>query len=254
MKKILLKDLKELMTLLTPRQEKVFQLYYVENKGYSVTGRELNISRQRAEILCKAIKLKLEKIDLSNLINKLNSIDLIFEAKGIMINISDFKEELLRREIALDISEVVVLYKLFKGVELESFEDRYILAKSKFKIDKYIADCFNQKKILTFTDISCHLRTHKLYSLIGLEELLNKNPNIVEFKGFYMYAKRIGMKEKLVLILNYYNELPLGEIRRIYNDYYRERQQSSHISFRLNKHVEEFKRDGNRYSLIGGNL
>lgn len=254
MKKILLKDLKELMTLLTPRQEKVFQLYYVENKGYSVTGRELNISRQRAEILCKAIKIKLEKVDLSGLISRVSIVDSIFENKGIMINISDFKAELSRKKIALDINEVVVLYKLFKELELEFFEDRYILAKSKLKIDKYIADYFNQKRILTLTDLSCYLRSHKLYSLIGLEELLNKNPNIVEFKGFYMYAKRIGMKEKLVLILNYYNELPLGEIRRIYNDYYRESQQSSHISFRLNKHIEEFKRDGNRYNLIGGNL
>lgn len=249
-----LKDLKEFMALLTPQQSKVFQSYYVENKGYSDAGREINISRQRVEMLRKAIKLKLEKINLSDLINRLSIVGSIFEEKGIMINISDFKIELSRRETALDINEVVVLYKLFKGVELEFFEDRYILAKSKLKIDKYITDCFNQKRILTLTDISCHLRSDKLYSLIGLEELLNKNPNIVEFKGFYMYAKRIGMKEKLVLILNYYNELPSGEIRRIYNDYYSENQQSSHISFRLNKHVEEFKRDGNRYSLAGGNL
>lgn len=248
-----LKDLKEFLALLTPQQEKVFQLYYVENKGYSDIGRELNISRQRVEMLCKAIKLKFEKVDLSDLISRLSIVDSIFEDKGIIINIFDFKAELSRREIALDINEVIVLYKLFKGVELELFEDRYILAKSKLKIDKYITDCFNQKRILTLIDLSCHLRSHKLYSLIGLEELLNKNPNIVEFKGFYMYAKRIGMKEKLVLILNYYNELPLGEIRRTYNDYYSENQQSSHISFRLNKHVEEFKRDGNRYSLIGGN-
>ncbi|MCX3067543.1 hypothetical protein OQE61_08530 [Cetobacterium somerae] len=247
-----LKDLKEYLALLTPQQEKVFQLYYVENKGYSDIGRELNISRQRVEMLCKAIKLKLEKMDLSDLISRLGIVDSIFEGK--MINISDFKAELSRRDVALDINEVVVLYKLFKGVELEFFEDRYILAKSKLKIDKYVADCFSQKRILTLTDLSCYLRSYKLYSLIGLEELLNKNPNIVEFKGFYMYAKRIGMKEKLVLILNYYNELPLVEIRRIFNDYYRENQQSSHISFRLNKHVEEFKRDGNRYSLIGGNL
>lgn len=249
-----LKDLKEFMTLLTPQQLKVFQLYYVENKGYSDTGRALSISRQRTEMLCKAIKLKLEKVDLSDLISRLSIVDSIFETKGIMVNISDFKDELLRREIALDINEVVALYKLFKGVELEFFEDRYILAKSKFKIDEYVADCFSQKRILTLTDLSCHLRSDKLYSIIGLEELLNKNPNVVEFKGIYMYAKRIGMKEKLILILNYYNELPLGEIRRIYNDYYRESQQSSHISFRLNKHIEEFKRDGNRYSLIGGNL
>ncbi|WP_407535737.1 hypothetical protein [Cetobacterium somerae] len=251
---IKLKELKKVMLLLTLQQLKVFQMYYVENKGYSDTGRTLNISRQRVEMLCKAIKLKLEKVDLSDLISRLSIVDSIFEDKGIMINISDFKVELSRRDVALDINEVVVLYKLFKGLELEFFEDRYILAKSKLKIDKYITDCFNQKRILTLTDISCHLRSQKLYSLIGLEELLNKNPNIVEFKGFYMYAKRIGMKEKLILILNYYNELPLGEIRRIYNDYYNESQQSSHISFRLNKHVEEFKRDGNRYSLIGENL
>ncbi|MGL5023234.1 MAG: sigma factor-like helix-turn-helix DNA-binding protein [Cetobacterium sp.] len=251
---IKLKELKKFMLLLTPQQEKVFQLYYIENKGYSDTGRELDISRQRVEMLCKAIKLKLEKIDLSDLISRLRIVDSIFEDKGIMVNISDFKAELSRRDVALDINEVIVLYKLFKGVELEFFEDRYILAKSKLKIDKYITNCFNQKRILTLTDLSCHLRSYKLYSLIGLEELLNKNPNIVEFKGFYMYAKRIGMKEKLVLILNYYTELPLVEIRRVYNDYYRESQQSSHISFRLNKHIEEFKRNGNRYSLIGGNL
>lgn len=251
---IKLKELKKFMLLLTSQQEKVFQLYYVENKGYSDTGRELDISRQRVEMLCKAIKLKLEKVDLSDLISRLRIVDSIFEDKGIMVNISDFKAELSRRDVALDINEVIVLYKLFKGVELEFFEDRYILAKSKLKIDEYVVDCFSQKRILTLTDLSCHLRSYKLYSLIGLEELLNKNPNIVEFKGFYMYAKRIGMKEKLILILNYYNELPLGEIRRIYNDYYRESQQSSHISFRLNKHIEEFKRDGNRYSLIGGNL
>lgn len=249
-----LKDLKEYLALLTPQQEKVFQLYYVENKGYSDTGRELDISRQRVEMLCKAIKLKLEKMDLSDLISRLRIVDSIFEDKGIMINISDFKAELSRKNVALDINEVVVLYRLFKGVELEFFEDRYILVKSKLKIDKYVADCFNQKRILTLTDISCHLRSYKLYSLIGLEELLNKKSNIVEFKGFYMCGKRIGMKEKLILILNYYNKLPLVEIRRIFNDYYRESQQSSHISFRLNKHVEEFKRDGNRYSLIGGNL
>ena len=251
---IKLKELKKFMLLLTPQQEKAFQLYYVENKGYSDTGRELNISRQRVEMLCKAIKLKLEKVDLSDLISRLSIVDLIFEDKGIMINISDFKAELSRREVALDINEVIVLYKLFKGVELEFFEDRYILTTSKLKIDKYVTDYFNQKRILTLTDISCHLRSYKLYSLIGLEERLNKNPNIVEFKGFYIHAKRIGMKEKLILILNYYNELPLVEIRRIFNDYYRESQQSSHISFRLNKHIEEFKRDGNRYSLIGGNL
>lgn len=249
-----LKDLKKFMALLTPQQLKVFQLYYIENKGYSDTGRVLSISRQRAEMLCKAIKLKLEKVDLSDLISRLSIVDSIFEDKGIMINISDFKAELSREDVALDINEVVVLYKLFKGVELELFEDRYILAKNKLKIDEYVADCFSQKRILTLTDISHCLRNYKLYSLIGLEELLNKNSNIVEFKGIYMYAKRIGMKEKLILILNYYNELPLGEIRRIYNDYYRESQQSSHISFRLNKYVEEFKRDGNRYSLIGGNL
>lgn len=251
---IKLKELKKFMLLLTPQQLKVFQLYYVENKGYSATGRELDISRQRVEMLCKAIKLKLEKVDLSDLISRLSIVDSIYEDKGIMINTSDFKVELSRRDVALDINEVVVLYKLFKGLELEFFEDRYILAKSKLKIDKYITNCFNQKRILTLIDISCHLRNQKLYSLIGLEELLNKNPNIVEFKGFYMYAKRIGMKEKLVLILNYYDELPLAEIRRIFNDYYRESQQSSHISFRLNKHIEEFKRDGNRYNLIGGNL
>lgn len=245
-----LKDLKEFLELLTPQQEKVFQLYYVENKGYSDIGRELNISRQRVEMLCKAIKLKFEKVDLSDLISRLSIVDSIFEDKGIMVNISDFKAELSRRDVALDINEVIVLYKLFKGVELEFFEDRYILAKSKLKIDKYITGYFNQKRILTLTDLSCHLRSHKLYSLIGLEDLLNKNPNTVEFKGFYIYAKRIGMKEKLVLILNYYNELPLGEIKRIYNDYYNESQHSSHISFRLNKYIEEFKRDGNRYKLI----
>ena len=233
---------------------KAFQLYYIENKGYSDTGRALNISRQRVEMLCKAVKLKLEKIDLSDLINRLNNIDSIFEDKGIRIRIIDFKEELSKREIAIDINEVVVLYRLFKDKELEFFEDRYILGKSRLTIDKCIMDCFNQKRILNLIEISCHLRNNRLYSLIGLEELLGKNSNIVEFKGFYMCAKRIGMKEKLILILNYYNELPLGEIRRIYNDYYNENQQSSHISFRLNKHVEEFKRDGNRYSLIGGNL
>lgn len=254
MNKVFLKDLKEFMILLTPQQLKVFQIYYVESKGYSYTGRVLNISRQRVEMLCKAVKLKLEKIDMSDLINKLNKVDSIFEDKGIMISIFDFKEDLLKREIAIDISEVVVLYRLFKDKELEFFEDRYILAKSRLTIDKCIMDCFNQKRILNLTEISCHLRNRGLYSLIGLEELLDKNPNIVEFKGFYMCAKRIGMKEKLVLILNYYDELPLGEIRRIYNDYYSESQQSSHISFRLNKHVEEFKRDGNRYSLVGGNL
>lgn len=254
MSKIFLRELKEFLVLLTPQQLKVFQIYYVENKGYSDIGRNLNISRQRVEMLCKAIKLKLEKVDLSDLISRLSIVDSIFEDKGIMVNISDFKAELSRRNVVLDINEVVVLYKLFKGLELEFFEERYILVKSKLKIDKYVADCFSQKRILTLTDLSCHLRSYKLYSLIGPEELLNKNPNIVEFKGFYMYAKRIGMKEKLVLILNYYNELPLGEVRRIYNEYYRESQQSSHISFRLNKHIEEFKRDGNRYSLIGGNL
>ncbi|MGL4866454.1 MAG: hypothetical protein ACRC4T_25460 [Cetobacterium sp.] len=142
----------------------------------------------------------------------------------------------------------------FEKVDLSDLMDRYILSESKLKIDEYVVDCFSQKRILTLTDLSCHLRSHKLYSLIGLEELLNKNPNIVEFKGFYMYAKRIVMKEKLILILNYYNELPLVEIRRIFNDYYRESQQSSHISFRLNKYIEEFKRDVNRYSLMGGNL
>lgn len=254
MNRVFFKDLKEFITLLTPQQLRVFQIYYVENKGYSDTGRLLNISRQRVEMLCKAVKLKLEKIDLSDLINRLNNIDSIFEDKGIMISIFDFKEELSRREIAIEINEVVVLYRFVKDKELECFEDGYILAKSKLTIDKCIMDCFNQKRILNLTEISCHLRNRGLYSLIGLEELLDKNPNIVEFKGFYMCAKRIGMKEKLILILNYYDELPLGEIRRIYNDYYNENQQSSHISFRLNKHVEEFKRDGNRYSLIGGNL
>lgn len=250
MNKILLKDLKEFVTLLTSQQLKVFQIYYIENKGYSDIGRALNISRQRVEMLCKAVKLKLEKIDLSDLINRLNRVDSIFEAKGIMVSMFDFKEELSRREVAIDINEVVVLYRLFKDKELEFFEDRYILAKSRLTIDKCIMDCFNQKRILNLIDISHHLRNHKFYSLIGLEELLNKNPNVLEFKGFYMCAKRIGMKEKLILILNYYNKLPLGEIRRIYNDYYNENQQSSHISFRLNKHVEEFIRDGNRYNLI----
>ena len=232
----------------------MFQIYYVENKGYSDTGRALNISRQRVEMLCKAVKLKLEKIDLSDLINRLNNVDSIFEAKGIMVSVFDFKEELSRREIAIDINEVVVLYRLFKDKEFEFFEDRYILAKSRLTIDKCIMDWFNQKRILNLAERSCHLRHRGLYSVIGLEELVDKNPNIVEFKGFYMCAKRIGMKEKLILILNYYNDLPLSEIRRIYNDYYNENQQSSHISFRLNKHVKEFKRDGNRYSLIGGNL
>lgn len=248
MNKFFLKDLKEFIKLLTPQQLKVFQLYYVKNKGYSTIGRELNISRQRIEILCKAIKLKLEKIDLSNLINELNSIDLIFEAKGIMINISDFKEELSRREIVLDINEIIVLYKLLKNKEIELLEERYMLNDSRLNIEKYILNSFEQKRILTLVEISNYLKNYKLYSLIGLEELLNKNLNIVEFKGFYIYAKRIGMKEKLILILNYYKELPLGEIRRIYNDYYGENQQSSHISFRLNKHIEEFKRDGNIYS------
>ena len=250
MNKVLLKDLKEFVALLTSQQLKVFQIYYIENKGYSDIGRALNISRQRVEMLCKAVKLKLEKIDLSDLINKLNRVDSIFEDKGIVISVFDFKEELSIREISIDINEVVVLYRLFKEKKLEFFEDRYILAKSRLTIDKCIMDCFNQKRILNLTEISCHLRNRGLYSLIGLEELLDKNPNIVEFKGFYMCAKRIGMKEKLILILNYYNELPLGEIRRIYNDYYNENQQSSHISSRLNKHVEEFKRDGNRYDLI----
>lgn len=250
MNKVLLKDLKEFVALLTSQQLKVFQIYYIENKGYSDIGRALNISRQRVEMLCKAVKLKLEKIDLSDLINRLNRVDSIFEDKGIVISVFDFKEELSIREISIDINEVVVLYRLFKEKKLEFFEDRYILAKSRLTIDKCIMDCFNQKRILNLTEISCHLRNRGLYSLIGLEELLDKNPNIVEFKGFYMCAKRIGMKEKLILILNYYNELPLGEIRRIYNDYYNENQQSSHISSRLNKHVEEFKRDGNRYDLI----
>lgn len=248
MNKFFLKDLKEFIKLLTPQQLKVFQLYYVKNKGYSTIGRELNISRQRVEILCKAIKLKLEKIDLSNLINKLNSIDLIFETKGIMINISDFKEELSRREIALDINEIIVLYKLLKNKEIELLEERYMLSDNRLNIEKYILKSFEQKRILTLVEISNYLKNYKFYSLIGLEELLNKNLNIVEFKGFYIHAKRIGMKEKLILILNYYNELPLGEIRRIYNEYYGENQQSSHISFRLNKHVEEFKRDGKIYS------
>ncbi|MEG1793100.1 MAG: hypothetical protein RR294_05820 [Bacilli bacterium] len=250
MNKVLLKDLKEFVALLTSQQLKVFQIYYIENKGYSDIGRALNISRQRVEMLCKAVKLKLEKIDLSDLINRLNRVDSIFEDKGIVISVFDFKEELLIREISIDINEVVVLYRLFKEKKLEFFEDRYILAKSRLTIDKCIMDCFNQKRILNLTEVSCHLRNRGLYSLIGLEELLDKNPNLVEFKGFYMCAKRIGMKEKLILILNYYNELPLGEIRRIYNDYYNKSQQSSHISFRLNKHVEEFKRDGNKYKLI----
>lgn len=248
MNKFFLKDLKEFIKLLTPQQLKVFQLYYVKNKGYSTIGRELNISRQRVEILCKAIKLKLEKIDLSNLINKLNSIDLIFETKGIMINISDFKEELSRREIALDINEIIVLYKLLKNKEIELLEERYMLSDNRLNIEKSILKSFEQKRILTLVEISNYLKNYKFYSLIGLEELLNKNLNIVEFKGFYIHAKRIGMKEKLILILNYYNELPLREIRRIYNEYYGENQQSSHISFRLNKHVEEFKRDGKIYS------
>lgn len=133
-------------------------MYYVENKGYSETGRALNISRQRAEMLCKAIKLKLEKVDLSDLINRPNNIDSIFEAKGIMINVFDFKEELSRREIALDINEVVVLYRLFKDKELEFFEDRYILLKSKLTTDKCIMDCFNHRRILVITEISCYLR------------------------------------------------------------------------------------------------
>lgn len=57
-----------------------------------------------------------------------------------------------------------------------------------------------------------------------------------------MYAKRIGMKEKLVLILNYYNKLPLGEIRRIYNDYYIQKQEAFRIAFVLNKNLKEFKK------------
>lgn len=158
MNKVFLRNLKEFTALLTPQQLKVFQLYYVENKDYSDTGRKLNISRQGVEMLCKAIKLKLEKIDLSDLISRVNIV--IFEDNGIMVNISDFKVELSRREITLGINEVVVLYKIFKDLELEFFEDRYILVKSKLKIDKYITDCFNQKRVLTLTDLSCHLRSH----------------------------------------------------------------------------------------------
>lgn len=109
-------------------------------------------------MLCKAIKLKLEKIDLSDLISRVNIV--IFEDNGIMVNISDFKVELSRGEITLGINEVVILYKIFKDLELEFFEDRYILVKSKLKINKYITDCFNQKRILTLTDLSCHLRSH----------------------------------------------------------------------------------------------
>lgn len=158
MNKVFLRNLKEFTALLTPQQLKVFQLYYVENKDYSDTGRKLNISRQRVEMLCKAIKLKLEKIDLSDLISRVNIV--IFEDNGIMVNISDFKVELSRREITLGINEVVVLYKIFKDLELEFFEDRYILVKSILKINKYITDCFNQKRILTLTGLSCHLRSH----------------------------------------------------------------------------------------------
>lgn len=158
MNKIFLKILKEFITLLTLQQLKVFQMYYVENKGYSNTGRALNISRQRVEMLCKAVKLKLEKLELSNLINRLNNIDSIFEDKGILLSVFDFKEELLRREIAIDRNEVVVLYRLFKDKELEFFEDRYILAKIRLTIDKCIMDCFNQKRILNLIEISYHLK------------------------------------------------------------------------------------------------
>lgn len=205
-------------------------------------------------MLYKSVKLKLEKLDLLDLLNNLNVIESIFEINGIMISISEFKAELSRRGIASDINEVRVLYKLLKNKEIYFIEDRYILNESILNINKYIIEIFQEKRILSLTGISVCLRNQKIYSLLGLEELLNRNPNIVEFKGFYIYAKRIGMKEKLILILNYYNELSLREIRKIYNDYYEENQQSCNVSFRLNKHVEEFKRDGNRYSLIGGNL
>lgn len=50
-----LKDLKEFLALLTPQQEKAFQLYYIENKGYSATGRDLDISRQRVEMLVRQL-------------------------------------------------------------------------------------------------------------------------------------------------------------------------------------------------------
>lgn len=251
MNKFFLRDLNEFKKLLTSQQEKVFQLYYIENKGYSNIGRELSISRQRVEMLCKTIKLKLEKVDSLDLINRLNGIDLIFEDKGIMINISDFKAELSRREVVLDINEVIVLYKVFKGVELEFFENRYILAETKLNIDKRIADYFKQKKILTLTNMSNYLRNYKLYSLIGLEELLNKNPNIVEFKGFYICAKRIGMKEKLILILKFYKKLSLKEIKMIYNDYYNQKQEAFRIAFVLNKNLKEFKKiNDNKYTLV----
>lgn len=249
-----LKNLKKFIFLLTPQEKNVFQRYCIENRGYSDIGRELNISRQRVEMLYKSIKLKLGKIDSVDLVKNLDAIDSIFQAKGIIISIPEFKAELSRRSIASDINEVRVLYKLLKNKEIYFIEDRYILNESTLNINKYIIKSFQEKRILSLTDISVCLRNQKIYSLLGLEELLNKNPNIVEFKGFYIYAKRIGMKEKLILILNYYNELSLREIRKIYNDYYEENQQSCHVSFRLNKHVEEFKRDGNRYSLIGGNL
>lgn len=52
-----------------------------------------------------------------------------------MISVFDFKEELSRKEIATDINEVVVLYRLLKDKELEFFEDRYILFKSKLTIN-----------------------------------------------------------------------------------------------------------------------
>lgn len=250
MNKVFLRDLKEFITLLTPQQLKVFQIYYVEDNGYSDTGRKLNISRQRVEMLCKGIKSKLEKVNFLDLINNLNIVDSIFETKGIMINITDLKDELLIRKIPLDINEVVVLYKLFKNKKIEFLEENYILSDNKLNIEKYIINSFEEERILNLIELNHHLKNYKFYNLIGLKEILSKNPNIVEFKEFYIYAKRIGIKEKLILILNYYNELSLGEIRTIYNDYYSENQQSSHLSFRLNKHIEEFKREDNRYSLI----
>ncbi|MGL4904634.1 MAG: sigma factor-like helix-turn-helix DNA-binding protein, partial [Cetobacterium sp.] len=85
MNRIFLRELKGFLALLTPQQLKVFQLYYIENNGYSGIGRELNISRQRVEMLYKSIKLKLGKIDSVDLVNNLDTIDSIFQVKGIMI-------------------------------------------------------------------------------------------------------------------------------------------------------------------------
>ncbi|MGL4867033.1 MAG: hypothetical protein ACRC4S_00010, partial [Cetobacterium sp.] len=189
MNRIFLRELKGFLALLTPQQLKVFQLYYIENNGYSGIGRELNISRQIVEMLYKSIKLKPGKIDSVDLVNNLDTIDSIFQVKGIMISIPEFKAELSRRSIASDINEVRVLYKLLKNKEIYFIEDRYILNESTLNINKYIIKSFQEKRILSLTDISVCLRNQKIYSLLGLEELLNKNPNIVEFKGFYIYAK-----------------------------------------------------------------